>query len=222
MPGRGIFLLVTLAAAVSIGCGGGSGGWNGARNLHSRKVPAGQIAVSPSTIDFGKVAVGKKKSQKGTLTAGDSSIAVTSADWSGPGYSISGITFPVTVPAGQSVHFEVSFAPQTTGNAPGKIKFITNAENSTRAALAGSGVRPHSVTLSWRSANAEIAGYNIYRAPGPEGPYTRINSKPHPIPTFTDTSVDAGLTYYYMATSVNKHGRESKYSNQIRVEIPNS
>jgi hypothetical protein len=222
MSGRGIFLLVTLAAAISIGCGGGSGGARVAGTLHSQDVPAGQIAVSPSTIDFGKVAVGQKKSQKATLTAGDSSIAVTSADWSGPGYSISGITFPVTVPAGQSVHFKVSFAPQTTGNAPGKITFITDAENSPRAALAGTGVHPHRVTLSWRSANTGVAGYNIYRALGPRGPYTRVNSKPHPDATFTDTSVEAGLTYYYIATSVNKHGRESKYSNQVRVEIPNS
>ena len=218
MPGRGVFLLVTLAATVSIGCGGGTGAGSG----QPREVPAGQMAVSPSTIDFGKVAVGTKKMQRGTLTSGNSSITVSSADWNGHGYSISGITFPVTVPAGQSVHFKVSFAPQTTGNAPGKIKFITDAENFPRAALAGSGVRPHSVTLSWRSVNAGIAGYNIYRAPGPKGPYTRLNSKAHPTATFTDTSVEAGLTYYYIATAVNKHGRESKYSNQVQVEIPNS
>jgi hypothetical protein len=218
MLGRGLFLTVILTAVISIGCGGGSGAGKG----QSGEVPAGQIAVSPSTVDFGKVPVGTKKTQRGTLTAGNSSITVSSADWSGHGYSISGITFPVTVPAGQSVHFKVAFAPQTTGNAPGKIKFISNAENSPRAALAGSGVRMHRVTLCWRPANAGVVGYNIYRGLEPIGPYTKINSNPSPTATFTDSSVEAGLTYYYIATAVNKHGRESKYSNQVQVRVPNS
>jgi hypothetical protein len=218
MPGRGLFWLVTLTAVISIGCGGGTGAGNG----QPGEVPAGQIAVFPSTFDFGKVPVGTKKTQKGLLTAGNSSITVSSADWSGHGYSISGIAFPVTVPAGQSVHFKVTLAPQTTGTAPGKIKFISDAENSPRAALAGTGVRMHRVTLSWRPANAGVVGYNIYRGLEPKGPYTKINSKPHPTATFTDTSVEVGLTYYYMTTAVNKHGRESKYSQQVQVKIPNS
>jgi hypothetical protein len=217
MPGRGLFLLVILTAVVSIGCGGGSGAGKG----QSGEVPAGQIAVSPSTVDFGKVPVGTKKTQQGILTAGNSSITVSSANWSGHGYSISGITFPVTVPAGQSVHFNVTFAPPTTGDAPGKIKFISNAENSPRAALAGSGVRMHRVTLSWRPANAGVVGYNIYRGLGSKGPYIKMNSTVHPTATFTDTSVEAGLTYYYIATAMNNHGTESKYSQQVEVKIPN-
>ena len=218
MPGRGLFLLVILTAVISIGCGGGSGAGKG----QPGEVPAGQIAVSPSTVDFGKVPVGTKKTQQGILTAGNSSITVSSANWSGHGYSISGITFPVTVPAGQSVHFNVTFAPPTTGDAPGKIKFISNAENSPRAALAGSGARMHRVTLSWRPGNAGVVGYNIYRRLEPKGPYTKINSNPSPTATFTDTSVEAGLTYYYVTTAVNKLGRESKYSQQVQVKIPNS
>jgi fibronectin type 3 domain-containing protein len=102
------------------------------------------------------------------------------------------------------------------------IKFISNADNSPRATLAGSGVRQHQVTLSWQSASSGIAGYNIYRAAAATGPYTKLNSVPHPSATFTDSTVEGGMTYFYMATAVNKHGRESKYSNQVRVTVPNS
>ena len=46
------------------------------------------------------MAVGASQGKNVTLTAGDSSITVASADWSGEGFSVSGIVFPVTVPAG--------------------------------------------------------------------------------------------------------------------------
>jgi hypothetical protein len=47
MRGRYLLGLVILIAAISIGCGRGSG-------TH-QDVPAGQLSVSPSTLDFGKV-----------------------------------------------------------------------------------------------------------------------------------------------------------------------
>ena len=82
---------------------------------------AGQLTVTPTTMSFGNVAVGSNSAQPGTLTAGSSDIKVLSAAWNGQGYSLSGISFPVTLPAGQSVPFTVTFAPQTAGNAPGSI-----------------------------------------------------------------------------------------------------
>src|SRR3981081_919310 len=64
--------------------------------------PAGQLAVAPTTMSFGNVAVGGNSVKQGTLTAGASDIKVSSAGWNGQGYSLGGITFPTTVPAGQS------------------------------------------------------------------------------------------------------------------------
>jgi hypothetical protein len=215
MHGR-LLVLVILTTAISIGCGGGSSA--------NQKVAAGQLAVTPTSLDFDKVPVGTTKGQTAALTAGDSSITVTSADWSGAGYSVSGIVFPVTVPAGQSVHFKVTFAPQAAGDASGEIKFISNAENSPHAALNGSGMQSgtHRITLTWHSNASTIIGFNIYRRSGSQGPYTRINSAPNAGAAFTDASVQAGQTYFYMITSLNKHGKESKYSNQVQVTVPNS
>ncbi len=215
MHGRLLLGLAILTTAISIGCGGGS---------TSRDVAPGELAVSPSKMDFGKVAVGTRKSQTGTLSAGDSGITVTSADWSGEGYSVSGVVFPLTVPAGQSVHFKVTFAPHRGGSSAGNIVFQSDALNTPRAAFKGNGNQKgaHSVTLSWHSTAAAVLGYNVYRAVASRGPYTRMNSSPHPKTTFTDASVFSGETYFYMTTSVNKNGTESKYSNQVQVRIPNS
>src|SRR5690242_8303851 len=95
--------MIIVTAMFSIGCGGG--------NNTQLNVAAGQLVVTPSTLDFGKVAVGQKATRAGTLHAGNASITVTSADWNGEGFSLSGIAFPVAVAAGQSVPFKVTFAP---------------------------------------------------------------------------------------------------------------
>jgi hypothetical protein len=220
MHGRLFLRLVILMTAISIGCGnGGRGGSSANPNL-----AAGELAISPSTLDFGKAAVGTHKGVTGTLMAGDSSITVTSADWSGEGYSVSGIVFPLTLHAGQSIPFKVTFAPHRAGSSAGKISFQSNAENDTQAAFKGHGTQTtgHSVTLAWHPAAAEVAGYNVYRADAPKGPYAKINTYPNPKAIFTDAAVTGGETYFYMTTAVSKNGRESKYSNQVRVTVPNS
>jgi hypothetical protein len=215
MYGRLFLGIAILTTAISIGCGAGSG--------MNRNVAAGELAILPATLNFGNVAVGARKGQDVSLTAGDSSIRVASADWNGEGYSVSGIVFPVTVPAGQSVHFRVTFEPHQAGGSAGNIRLVSNASNSPHAVFSGKGtqVGQHKVTLAWASA-AVAVGYNIYRGAAANGPYTKINASPHPASTFTDASVVGGETYFYVTTAVSKGGRESNYSNQVRVAIPNS
>jgi len=216
--------LVILAAAISIGCGGAS--FKPSGSTKKPAVAAGELAVAPASLSFGKVPVGQKVSKAGTLTAGDARVKVMSANWSGEGYSVSGIVFPVTVAAGQSVSFKVTFAPPRAGAAAGNISFVSDAANSpNRASFHGNGTaqaRAHTVTLSWRANGRAIVGYNIYRGAAPKGPYAKINTSPHPAPTYTDASVQAGQTYFYMTTAVDKKGRESKFSNRVQVTLPNS
>lgn len=184
---------------------------------------AGQLAVSPSTISFGNVAVGSSASQSGKLTASGSSVTVSSADWSGQGFSISGISFPVTIAAGQSVPFAVTFTPPVGGTLDGNVSFISNASNSPAANLVGSGLQPqqHSVSLSWDPSPSQVLGYNIYRGTHSGGPYlTKLNSSPQPDTTFTDNTVQSGTTYYYVATSLDESDLESGYSNQTQAKVP--
>lgn len=217
MQGRLLSGLIIFMTSILMGCGGGG-------NSAARPVAAGELAVSPSKLDFGKVTVGTRKDQVGTLTAGDSSIRVTSADWTGDGYSVSGIAFPLIVPAGQTIAFNISFEPHREGSAAGKITFQSDATNVPKAAFSGHGTQTsaHSVTLSWRATAASVRGYNVYRGAAPKGPFTKMNSSPHPKSTFTDPSVVGGTTYVYMTTAVSKNGKESKYSNRVQVSIPNS
>lgn len=184
---------------------------------------AGQLAVNPSTMNFGSVAVGSNAVQPGTLTAGSSDITVSSAAWNGQGYSLGGITFPVTVPATQSVPFTVTFAPQTAGSTPGSVVFHSDATNSPNTVtLSGSGTQQstHSVALSWNASTSQVIGYNVYRGTVSGGPYTRLNPSVDANTVYTDSSVQSGQTYYYVTTALDSQNVESAYSNQATSVIP--
>lgn len=184
---------------------------------------AGQLAVSPATMSFGNVAVGSDLIKQGTLTAVSSDIKVTSAAWSGQGYSVSGITFPVTIPSGQNIPFTVTFAPQSAGNAPGSITFNSDATDSAAAeTFNGSGTQgsQHSVGLSWNASTSQVIGYNVYRRIGSSGSYIRLNGSINTVTSYTDAAVQSGQTYDYVTTAVDASNMESAYSNEATASIP--
>ena len=184
----------------------------------------GQLGVSPPTLNFGNVSVGNSKSLTGTLTAGSSNIHVSSATWSGQGYSVSGISFPLTVTAGGSVSFTVTFAPEISGSSTGSVSFVSDASNSpTVENFTGTGtqVTQHTVDLSWDASTDVVVGYNVYRGTQTGGPYTRLNSSLDPGTTYADSSVVSGSTYFYVATAVNASSEESAYSNEVIAVVPN-
>ena len=174
-------------------------------------------------MNFGNVAVGSKAVQTGMLTAGSSDITVTTAAWNGQGYSLSGITFPVTVPATQSVQFKVTFAPQATGSTPGSIAVDSNATNSPGTETwtgTGAQVGQHPVALSWNPSTSQVVGYNVYRGTASGGPYVKLNTSLEVSTSYTDSSTLNGQTYYYVTTAVDASNLESIYSNQAAAVIP--
>jgi Abnormal spindle-like microcephaly-assoc'd, ASPM-SPD-2-Hydin len=184
----------------------------------------GQLAVSPSTINFGNVIVGTTQNQTGTLSASNAPVTVSSVGVNGSEFSVSGISLPVTIAAGNSVLFQVTFAPQTSGTASANLTFASNASSSaTVQSLTGSGTPPpqHSVALTWNaSTSSSVVGYNVYRGTVSGGPYTQINSALDSTTSDTDSTVQGGQTYYYVVTAVDSTGAESSYSNETQAVIP--
>jgi Abnormal spindle-like microcephaly-assoc'd, ASPM-SPD-2-Hydin len=193
-------------------------------SLSGTGVGTAQLAVAPSALNFGNVAVGSSANLSGTLTAGASSITVASAGWNGQGYSVSGITFPLTVAAGTSVSFTVTFTPQAAGSAPGSISFASNASNSpANETFSGNGTQTaaiqHRVDLSWLASSSAVSGYNVYRGTLSGGPYAKVDSM-QPTTSYADSTVQSGATYYYVVTSVGTDSVESPYSNQVTAIVP--
>jgi hypothetical protein len=207
---------------VLIGCQGVS---SASKQTVNPGTGAGQLSISPAAMSFGSVAVGSNSVKQGTLTAGTSDITVTSAAWNGTGYSLSGITFPVTVPAGQNLTFSVTFAPQVAGSAPGTVAFDSNATNSPATeTLAGTGTQQqqsqHSVALNWDPSTSQVVGYNVYRRIGSTGSYAKLNPSVNTATSYTDNSVESGETYDYVTTAVDSNNAESAYSNEATAAIP--
>lgn len=190
-------------------------------------VTIGQLSVSPTTLSLGSVVVGTSKSASGTLTASGANVTVTAANTNNSVFSVGGLSLPVTIPAGQSASFTVTFSPLTTGAASGALIFTSDAQPSTTSeTLAGTGTSAptHSVSLSWTaSTSSNISGYNVYRAVyGTScGSYGKINSVLNTNTLYTDSTVADGTSYCYAATTVNTSDEESGYSNIVsNVQIP--
>ena len=78
------------------------------------------------------------------------------------------------------------------------------------------------VVLNWvASTSAGIIGYNVYRATTSGAYTTPLNSLPISSITYTDSTVQAGQTYYYVVRALNGSA-ESANSNEAQVIVPSS
>ena len=223
-------LVPLVLGTLLMGCGGGTNGsapvtGGGSGGGGNGGVVVGQLSVSAPSMNFGSVTVGSSTAQTGMLTAATAPVTVSSGTVTGQGYAISGLTYPLTLAAGKSASFTITFTPQAAGAASGSLLFVSNASNSpTSETLSGTGSQAalHSVALAWdASPSSQVTGYNVYRGTAPGGPYTsKLTSTLQPTTTFVDNTVVPGTTYYYVATAVDQDSVESVYSNQITAVVP--
>src|SRR2546425_125996 len=119
------------------GCGGVAG-------KNTTPQGNGQLSARPASVAFGNVTVGSSSTQAVSFSnTGNVNLTVSLGGATGPGFSISGLTFPLTLPPGQSSAFNVQFAPTATGSASGSVSLVSDAPNSpSTIALSGAGVQP--------------------------------------------------------------------------------
>src|SRR5439155_566133 len=101
----------------------------------------GTLSASPASLGFGNVTVGTSGSQTVSLTnTGNAGLTLSSASIAGNGFSLSGLTLPLTLAAGQTTSFSVAFAPKATGTVAGSISVASSSPNSpTAVSLSGNG-----------------------------------------------------------------------------------
>ena len=108
------------------GCGAGSPKTPSQSNNN-----AGVVVAAKSPIDFGTVPVGSSKSLQNSITNnGPSAVTISQADVSGAGFSVSGLTPPITLEVNHSVTFTMTFAPKSGGAVNGTVTFASDANNS--------------------------------------------------------------------------------------------
>jgi hypothetical protein len=115
------------------------------------------LTATPPSLTFTSVVAGQNQTQTETVeNTGGSTATISLAAATGTGFSISGISTPLTLTAGQSTSFSVTFAPaaQSSGNFSGNVAITSDASNPNLSiALSGSVIAPSQGTLSVSPVN---------------------------------------------------------------------
>jgi len=147
---------------------------------------------------------------RATVLLSGAAGATTTTDGSG-NYTFAGLAIGAYTVTPSDAGFTFTPASQnvtiSTANVPG-VNFTATAQQS------------HSVALSWNASTSTVAGYNVYRSTVSGSQYAKLNPSLVGSLSFTDTSVQSGLTYYYVTTAVDSTGAESGYSNQVSAPVP--
>src|SRR5450631_298667 len=106
------------------------------------------IRVDPPSLAFGDQNVGASSARAVTISnTGSKGLVISQATITGNGFSISGLTAPLTIARGESKSFNVNLLPAAAGDLTGRITLVGNGANlPATIALAGSGVQPPTKT----------------------------------------------------------------------------
>jgi hypothetical protein len=133
----------------------------------------------------------------------------------------------VTVAIGSSTSaFTATVSAVTAAQSATLTASVGGVSKSAVLQIQGSGTQTaiqHKVQLDWQapaSSTDTIVGYKVYRMNSGATTYAALASSLDTQTSYTDLTVQSGLTYEYVVTSVDGSGVESAYSNPTTVTIP--
>jgi hypothetical protein len=94
------------------------------------------LTISPASLAFGNVGVNTASTLPVTLTStGTAPVTINSAASTGTGFTVSGVTFPVTLNPTQSVTLNVQFDPAAAGAVTGQLTIQSNSSTNGTAMI---------------------------------------------------------------------------------------
>jgi fibronectin type 3 domain-containing protein len=127
-------------------------------------------------------------------------------------------SFTDTTVTNGTTYFYVVSAVNSAGESANSAEASAKPTAPTQAPAAPSGLMATpanaQVSLTW-AASATATSYNVKRATTTGGPYTKISSPTSP--SFTDTGLTNGTTYFYVVSAVNSAG-ESANSSEVSAK----
>jgi hypothetical protein len=164
-PSQSVTMAVRFAPATSGAISGSltvtnNQGVNAQEAVTGTGVQAG-LTVTATSLSFGSVALGTTSSQTVQVqNSGTANLTISQATASGAGFSVSGLTLPLTLTPGQSGTLSVKYTPQAAGSVTGAVSIASNAPNNPATiSLSGTGVQAGlSVTPSSASFGSVVTG----------------------------------------------------------------
>ena len=180
-----------------------------------------ELTASAANLAFEDVAVGNSSRKELSLrNTGNREVRLGRISTSGGDFASSGAG-AVNLAPGQEISLGVNFAPKSSGRQTGSLR-ISNEGGGSLLEIPlvanGASAAQSTVKLNWEASTVSVAGYAIYRAADPTGPYIRISAVPSA--EFIDTGLASGHTYYYVVTALNPDDTESEYSEPISATVP--
>ncbi len=132
--------------------------------------------------------------------------------------SPSAASFTDTAVNNGTTYFYVVSAVNSAGESANSAEASAKPTAPTQVPVAPTGLMATAanaqVSLTW-TASATATSYNVKRATTTGGPYTKISSPTSP--SFTDTGLTNGTTYFYVVSAVNSAG-ESANSSEVSAK----
>ncbi|MFZ0304348.1 MAG: choice-of-anchor D domain-containing protein [Terracidiphilus sp.] len=186
------------------------------------------LTLQSTSVAFGDVTDGSPSYQSVTLTSsGTAAVTLSAGSVSGTGYTISGVSFPLTLNPGQTATLEIEFDPTASGVSNGSITLTSNSSTGSTSTISlsgtGEGGSSYEVNLTWDAPTGSsdpVTGYNIYRAVSGSSTYELVNSSLNSTTAYSDTTVQNSTSYIYYVASVDNEGNQSVPSNTFTVAIP--
>jgi hypothetical protein len=105
------------------------------------------------------------------------------------------------------------------------VQRVVNAmppPSGTSTCVTGFGAVPHSVALNWTASTTPNVTYNVYRSTASGAYGSALASVPAGTTSYTDTTAQAGLTYFYVIRAVDPSNSSnvSSPSNEVQAIIP--
>ncbi len=115
-----------------------NGTWSNGASFTINGTPG---TLNARRMNFGTVQVGSSSTRSLSVTnIGKGSVNLSHASAMGPGFSLSPLTLPLTMPPGQSLTLGVIFGPQSSGAASGSLSLVSDATNTNlTVSLSGTG-----------------------------------------------------------------------------------
>ena len=176
-----------------------------------------------SSISCGTQSLTGNTSETCSISLGGAASSAVAVNLSS---SSSALQVPSTATVAQgatTANFKVTASSTSTSQS---VTLTASAEGTTQTAVIqlvgsdGQTTAQHKVQLNWQAPTGSVAGYRVYRMTNGSSGYTSLTSSVDTQTSYVDATVQSGLTYDYVVTSVDGSGIESAYSSPTTVTIP--
>lgn len=134
-------------------------GWSATATTSSSSA---DLTITPSPVTFGTVPTGSTTTQTIRLSnSGGSELTISGVSATGTGMSVSGISTPLNIAAGQSANLTASLKLSSAGSANGTIKISSNAADSPAQVSWSATAQASVVTLSSNPGSLSFGNISI-------------------------------------------------------------